>query len=58
MSLHNQRSKTMTDTQIFLRHAAEVCGRIDAEAVERLVQELKALREIGWPHGRHHAFLR
>ncbi len=37
----------MTDTQTFLKHAAKVCGRIDAEAVERLVAELKALRERG-----------
>ena len=37
----------MTDTKTFLKHAAEVCNQIDAEAVERLVQELKALRERG-----------
>ena len=37
----------MTDTQTFLKHAAEVCSQIDAETVERLVAELKALRERG-----------
>ena len=37
----------MTDTQTFLKYAAEVCSRIDAAAVERLVAELKALRERG-----------
>ena len=42
-----QKSRTMTDIKTFLKHAAEVCNQIDAEAVERLVQELKALRERG-----------
>ena len=37
----------MTDTQTFLKHAAKVCNRIDAAIVERLVAELKALRERG-----------
>ena len=37
----------MTDTQTFLKYAAEVCSRIDVAAVERLVAELKALRERG-----------
>ena len=42
-----QKNRTMTDTQTFLKHAAEVCNQIDAKAVERLVAELKALRERG-----------
>ena len=37
----------MTDTQTFLKYTAEVCSLIDAAAVERLVAELKALRERG-----------
>ncbi len=37
----------MTDTKTFLKHATEVCNRIDDAAVERLVAELKALRERG-----------
>mgnify|MGYP001374021744 FL=1 len=37
----------MTDTKTFFKHATEVCNRIDDAAVERLVAELKALRERG-----------
>ncbi len=37
----------MTDTKTFLKHVVGVCNRIDAAAVERLVQELKVLRKRG-----------